>query len=97
MYFLLVKEPVRKSFNRAIANPIGKPSLLTIAGMAISSFNRAIANPIGKPKCGYKMPCKVFSDCFNRAIANPIGKPNPKDAVGLCVTAFQSRHRESDR
>jgi len=62
-------------FNRAIAKPIGKPS---IGGAEyerrLARFNRAIAKPIGKP---YSQECSPNNgeNCFNRAIAKPIGKP----------------------
>ena len=36
-------------FNRAIANPIGKPSRQRHDERVRQRFNRAIANPIGKP------------------------------------------------
>ena len=40
----------KKRFNRAIANPIGKPSYNPAGDPArLRRFNRAIANPIGKP------------------------------------------------
>ncbi len=41
------------SFNRAIANPIGQPTVtverVEFASDGQKSFNRAIANPIGQP------------------------------------------------
>ena len=74
--FLPAQSPGRlPSFNRAIANPIGKPG---VVGSGVHRrarcFNRAIANPIGKPgppPHAYRAP----RSGFNRAIANPIGKP----------------------